>query len=104
MLTTAQATWRFLTSSNRLRTLQRATASWRFLNSDLLPEAYLAEIFPESRGVRLTMDTDISHPFELPYGERTVLATIVHCVRPRTVFEFGTYSGSTTSDPRGRLS
>jgi predicted O-methyltransferase YrrM len=41
--------------------------------------------------------TNIRHRFELPYGERLVIASIVSVLRPKTVFEFGTFTGATTA-------
>lgn len=46
--------------------------------------------------MEVPVTADIRHPFELPYGERMVLASILKVLKPMQVFEFGTYSGSTT--------
>jgi predicted O-methyltransferase YrrM len=90
------ATLQFVRSGGRMPKLQRAVEHWRFLNSPLVPEVFLGDAFPETVGKRFTVTTDVRHHFELPYGERMVMSAIVNALQPRSVFEFGTYTGSTT--------
>jgi predicted O-methyltransferase YrrM len=97
MLSTLAATLHFVRSRNRSSLLQRAARQWRFMNSDVLPETFLVDLFPETAGKEFSVTTDVRHHFELPYGERMVLAAIVSALRPRRVFEFGTYTGATTA-------
>ena len=92
-----QATNHFVRSGNRFGTLDRISREWRYMNSDRIPERFLVELFPEVRGMKFDVSVDIGHHFELPYGERSVLGAIAHVVEPKTIFEFGTYSGSTTT-------
>jgi predicted O-methyltransferase YrrM len=96
MLSTAAATTRFVSSGNRLPVLRRAMDYWRFLNSPTLPEKFLVDLFPEVDGLTVPVSVDVRHHFELPYGERTVVAAIVAGLKPQVLFEFGTYTGATT--------
>jgi hypothetical protein len=97
MLSPLSATTRFLGSRNRLSVLQRAVDHWRFINSTSLPEVFLVDAFPETRGRAVAVSADVCHTFELPYGERLVVAAIVSALAPKVVFEFGTFTGATTA-------
>ena len=68
----------------------------RWLEHNDLPVEYLVRLFPESAGMPVSVTADIDHPFELPYGERLILATLVKVIRPQLVFEFGTFTGATS--------
>jgi predicted O-methyltransferase YrrM len=57
---------------------------------------YLAELLPGAADVTASVRMDVRHDWELPYGERSVLDAIVRLQQPRTVFEFGTFTGATT--------
>ncbi|HVS06629.1 MAG TPA: class I SAM-dependent methyltransferase [Candidatus Dormibacteraeota bacterium] len=60
-----------------------------------LPERLLSDIFPGIDG----QTAQLGHRFEqwaLPYGEAYVLAVVAAYLRPRTVFEFGTFTGAST--------
>lgn len=70
---------------------------WSFVNSEHPPEVYLTDLFPELAMRSITISVDVKHKFELPYGERIVLAAIAELLKPAMIFEFGTYSGSTTT-------
>ena len=96
MLTTLQSTLKFLKSRNRFDMLDKISREWRFLNSELVEEKYLVDLFPEVGNMSVEATVDIRHHFELPYGERTVLSAIAQVAQPSVVFEFGTYTGSTT--------
>lgn len=61
-----------------------------------IPERYLIEVWPGIAEVRPAASLDISHWWELPYGERAVLDAIVRFAQPAVCYEFGTFSGSTT--------
>jgi hypothetical protein len=60
-----------------------------------LPVHFLQDIFPgiESELVTVTADLD---PRSLPYGERAVIGLIAAHLKPRTMFEIGTYTGTTS--------
>jgi len=61
-----------------------------------LPHRYLGEIWPELAERTVAVGLGISHAYELPYGERLILAGIVEALRPRRIFEIGTFTGVTT--------
>jgi len=87
---------RHLRSPDRNRRLRLGLRYWVHLEQDILPSVYLTDLWPTLNGVAPTCGVGIRHIFELPYGERLVLAAIAHHVAPGVVFEFGTFSGSTT--------
>ena len=58
---------------------------------------YLSEVWPGIAHVHADTSMGIGHWWELPYGERAVVDAIVRFVQPDVSFEFGTFSGSTTS-------
>ena len=97
MLSAGQATLKFLRSRARLTLLEQLSNHWRFLNSELLPERALVDVFPELAGVPIPVSLDTSHAFELPHGERAVISGITRIVAPERIFEFGTFTGSTTA-------
>ena len=67
-----------------------------WLEQSALPVEYLGALFPEVHGSAVAVTPDVAHPFELPYGERLVLAAICRWLEPRRIFEFGTFTGTTT--------
>jgi len=68
----------------------------RWLEVNDLPVEYFRRLFPELATRPTSVAADIDHPFELPYGERFILAALASGLQPRLIFEFGTFSGSTT--------
>jgi predicted O-methyltransferase YrrM len=58
---------------------------------------YLSDLWPGIAQVQAETSMGIDHWWELPYGERSVIDAIVRYVQPDVSFEFGTFSGSTTS-------
>jgi tRNA A58 N-methylase Trm61 len=70
---------------------------WSFVNSDHPASAYLTDLFPQLALRSISLTLDVQHPFELPYGERMTIAAIATLLEPAMIFEFGTYSGSTTT-------
>ncbi len=68
--------------------------SW--LEQSALPVEYLGTLFPQVHGSAVAVTPDVAHHFELPYGERLVLAAICRWLQPRRIFEFGTFTGTTT--------
>jgi predicted O-methyltransferase YrrM len=94
----AIATGGHLRSPDRSSAFKRAARHWAFMNEELqIPEAYPNEIFPEMRDVHVPLTIDMESDFELPLGERAILAGLVKTRKPRTIFEFGTYTGTTTA-------
>lgn len=67
-----------------------------WLENSALPVEYLGVLFPQVHGSAVAVTPDVAHPFELPYGERLVLASICRWLAPRRIFEFGTFTGTTT--------
>lgn len=97
MKTTIEATRYFLARRARMTVLKKLAQYWRFWNSPLLPESYLVELYPELKSIELKVTANVKHPFELPYGERLVLAGLLEQLKPGKIFEFGTFTGSTTT-------
>ncbi len=93
----AVATAGHLRSPERSSAFKRAARHWAFMNEELtIPEAYPNEIFPEMRDLHVPLVIEMESDFELPLGERAILAGLVMTRKPRTIFEFGTYTGTTT--------
>lgn len=61
-----------------------------------LPTRFAHDVLPGLSNMKVTIEVDLEHPFELPYGERALLAGIVRLRRPGMVFEIGTFTGRTT--------
>jgi len=97
MLNAWQATIRFFSKSNRQGRLRAELDRWSFVNSDHPAEVYLTDLFPQLAMRSISLSVDVQHHFELPYGERIMLAAIAELLEPEIIFEFGTYSGSTTT-------
>ena len=68
----------------------------RWLATNRVPVEYLSRLIPGAVTLPPNVRMDFVHHFELPYGERCVLAAIATAVHPRVIFEFGTFTGSTT--------
>lgn len=97
MLNPWKATIRFFSRSDCLGRLRAEMDRWSFVNSDHPKEVFLTDLFPQLARRSVSLSLDVQHHFSLPYGERIVLAAIVEILQPAVIFEFGTYSGSTTT-------
>lgn len=97
MLDVLAATVKHLTDSHRYHIMGRAIAEWMFMRHNALPVRFLTDLWPEMSRFEARCRVDVSHHFELPYGERAVLAAIVAFIRPERIFEFGTFTGTTTT-------
>lgn len=86
-----------LASHRRLSYLRSVAQHCIELNEAQMPARYLVDLWPEVRGVRSQVQMNIGHIAELPYGERAILDTLVRLQAPRTLFEFGTFTGATTT-------
>lgn len=91
-----EATLGFLHDHGRARGFQRVLQHWLYIRDNRIPSRFLAELLPGRLEKAPELPVDISHLFELPYGERAVLAAIVGYLQPSSVFEFGTFTGTTT--------
>ena len=81
---------------DRSEILRRVTSDMRWCGENRIPAEYLTRLFPEvKKGSPLHLG-DISHPFELPYAERYALSAIATGIEARSIFEFGTFTGTTT--------
>src|SRR5574342_468393 len=90
------AAWPLLRHPHRYMIAKRVTDELKFCTRNRIPSDYFTRLFPEVKdGTPLHLG-DISHPFELPYAERYMLASIASAIQPRTIFEFGTFTGTTT--------
>jgi hypothetical protein len=90
------ATLRNLTSANRYQRVHRALADWVHIYQNELPVMYSVDLWPELRGMKVDITLEVGHDFELPDGERVLLAGLTRLLRPRVIFEFGTFTGTTT--------
>jgi len=81
---------------HRYAIAQRVISELRFRLRNRIPVDYFARLFPEVKPGAPLPAGDITHPFELPYAERFIAASLVSGIQPRTVFEFGTFTGTTT--------
>ena len=90
------ATLRNLTSANRYQRVHRALADWVHIYQNELPVMYSVDLWPELRGMKVDITLEVGHDFELPDGERVLLAGLTRLLRPRVIFEFGTFTGATT--------
>lgn len=93
-----RATAANLSAPDRLARARAALRHWVYLEAEAeLELRSLPELFPSIETVAPRVAVDATHPFELPVGERVVLDLIVQHLEPRTIFEFGTYTGTTTA-------
>lgn len=70
---------------------------WVFMDEcRRIPEWYPAEIWPELRQICGMVPLDMTQTFELPIGERALLDGLVRLLRPKVIFELGTFTGATT--------
>jgi len=105
----ALASGRLLRSADRSENVKRLARSWTFLDeSRTIPERFINDIFPGIERVSTPLPLAMKETWELPFGERAILDGIVRMLRPGTVFEFGTASGTTTvllanAAPRGAV-
>jgi predicted O-methyltransferase YrrM len=90
------ATVKQMVSGYRLEYLNRLLYHWIYMTESRLAVRYLSELWPAITDIRAQPSVGISHTRELPYGERTILDALVRYLRPRTLFEFGTFTGTTT--------
>ena len=65
--------------------------------STKIAEAFPCQLWPDLGSIRPTVSLDTSSSFELPAGERAVLSALVRLKSPRVIFEFGTFTGTTTA-------
>jgi predicted O-methyltransferase YrrM len=85
-----------LRANDRRLRLQWALDHWTFVARDNLESAYVHELFPGIEHSTSHGTVGISHSYELPYGERVLLELITRSLEPEAIFEFGTYTGTTT--------
>jgi predicted O-methyltransferase YrrM len=86
-----------LVAKDRLRRVRETAAVWTFTADGSLEERALLELFPGIERVRASASASTAHHFELPLGERAVIDVLIRHLRPKVLFEFGTYSGTTTA-------
>jgi hypothetical protein len=81
---------------NRLDLIRRANDYLEWFASQRLPSRYPRDILPGLGLIKVSVDVDTGHPFELPCGERTILAVLLRFLNAQLVVEIGTYTGTTT--------
>ena len=85
-----------LASSERVARLVDLTKQWLYMGTTSVPVLALNELLPEIDAIHIDLPRTRKHVFELPLLEQAVLAALVSHRQPKLIFEFGTYSGSTT--------
>jgi hypothetical protein len=93
----AAAALRLLRHPQRYEIFRRLTNDLKWSGEqNRIPAEYLTRLFPEvKKGSPLHLG-DVSHPFELPYAERYALSAIASAMEARSIFEFGTFTGTST--------
>lgn len=92
------ATRENLRASDRLVRIRWTARQWVFLAaSHRLTWRSVPDAFPSIESLTPRCSIDATHPYELPAGERVVIDLLVQLLRPATIFEFGTYTGTTTA-------
>ena len=64
--------------------------------SSQIPLLFPIDIWPGIADEPATVALDMRYSFELPFGERALLSGLVKMRKPQMIFEFGTFTGSTT--------
>lgn len=94
----AEATIGQLVARDRVDRVKRIARAWAFMQeSGRIPEKYPCEIWPGVERITAAVRLDMVYTYELPAAERAILDGIVRHQRPRTIFEFGTFTGATTA-------
>jgi predicted O-methyltransferase YrrM len=91
-----RATVRQVAASERWHRLDALAKYWVYLGEDSLPTRHLAELWPGIAGISATATIGTAHGWELPYAERAILVALVRYLQPKRIFEFGTFTGSTS--------
>lgn len=83
--------------SGRTTRIKQAARHWVYMHeSTMIPEAFPKDVWPGIESVKGCCDLDMSYTYELPFGERALLAGVVQFKQPKLLFEFGTFTGLTT--------
>jgi hypothetical protein len=85
-----------LASPERVGRIVDLTKQWLYMGTTSLPVLPLDELLSDIDSLHLDLPSTRKHVFELPLLEQSVLAALVRDRQPRLIFEFGTYTGSTT--------
>jgi hypothetical protein len=93
----AAATAKFPFKHGRLWKLKRTLQEWAYFNNDQLPEKYLVDLYPGLLRESVSVTPDIHRGQELPYGERYIISALIKLLQPEVLFEFGTFTGATTT-------
>lgn len=93
---TLGALWLHLTKGDRLGRHRRLEEFLWMTVATRLPQVHLTDLFPAAGGRVFGCRLDVDHGFELPLGERVTMAAVVSSLSPAIVFEFGTFTGTTT--------
>lgn len=78
------------------RVVSQINGQMDWLLANRIPPCYPRELLPGIGRQKVSVDVDVGHPFELPPGERTILAAVLCALNAKVVFEIGTYTGTTT--------
>lgn len=63
---------------------------------NIFPTLELTSIFPASQQLDVSLENFNFRGGNISFGELTTIATIVKLTKPKTIFEFGTFDGTTT--------
>jgi len=83
-------------SGDRRSRIRDGADCWIFLAESKLPVVHVSELWPALGREVGHAYVGTAHPWELSYGESAVLDALVRHLRPRKIFEFGTFLGTTT--------
>lgn len=83
-------------SAERRSRFREAALHWAFMAEAVLPTKHLRDFWPDIAQVQGNVMLAGWHPWHLPCGERAILNILVRYLRPRRLFEFGTFTGETT--------
>jgi predicted O-methyltransferase YrrM len=93
----AVATGENLKAADRAERVKRAVRDWAFMyESSAIPVVFPDTIWPGIGTIEAAVRLDMSSSFELPIAERALLVGLVRLKEPKVIFEFGTFTGSTT--------
>ena len=92
----AAAALRLVRHPDRSEIFRRVADDLKWCGENRIPAEYLTRLFPEVKNGSPLHLGDVSHPFELPYAERYALSAIASAIEARSIFEFGTFTGTTT--------
>jgi predicted O-methyltransferase YrrM len=90
------ATRRNLTTPHRLFLLRMLAIEWIHLSESRIPVQPLDALCPAIDGITPRALYPSGHYWQLPHGERYLLDCLIRYCEPSNLFEFGTFTGTTS--------